>query len=62
MKRILKIISYLGLVLTIVPSLLVFKAVFDTKVHYNLMIVGMVLWFATAPFCMRSKSLDEKEQ
>jgi hypothetical protein len=62
MKRVLKIISYLGLALTIVPSLFVFKGVIDTKVHYNLMIVGMVLWFATAPFCMRSRPLDEKEQ
>jgi hypothetical protein len=74
MKRILKIISYLGLLLTIVPSLFVLKGVFDMKVHYNLMIVGMVLWFATAPFCMKSsglhssatgtesRSLDEKEQ
>jgi len=62
MKRILKIISYLGLVLTIVPSLFVFKGVFDIKVHYYLMIVGMVLWFGTAPFYMKSKSLDEKKQ
>jgi len=62
MKRILKIISYLGLVLTIVPSLFVFKGVFDIKVHYYLMIVGMVLWFGTAPFYMKSKSLNEKEQ
>ena len=69
MKRTLKIISYLGLVLTIVPSLFVFRGVIDMKVHYNLMIVGMVLWFGTAPFCLKSsglhtesKSLDEKEQ
>lgn len=62
MKRILKIISYLGLLLTIVPSLFVFKGVIDIKAHYNLMIVGMIFWFGTAPFWMKSKSLDEKEQ
>lgn len=62
MKRILKIISYLGLLLTIVPSLFVFRGSIDMKVHYNLMIVGMVLWFATAPFFMKSTSPDEKEQ
>jgi hypothetical protein len=70
MKLVLKIISYIGLVLTIVPSLFVFKAVFDIKVHFNLMIVGMVLWFGTAPFYAKGKSLsakgcltaDEKEQ
>ena len=43
MKNILKIISLLGLVLTIVPSTLVFKQVIDLNLHYNLMIIGMVL-------------------
>jgi hypothetical protein len=62
MKQVLKIISYIGLLLTIVPSLFVFRGVIDMKVHFNLMIVGMVLWFATAPFCMKSSSPDEKEQ
>ena len=60
MKNILKIISLAGLVLTIVPSMLVFKGVIDLKLHYNLMIVGMVLWFGSAPFWMKSKSLEEK--
>ena len=62
MKNILKIISLLGLVLTIVPSTLVFKQVIDLNLHYNLMIIGMVLWFGSAPFWMRSKSGEEKEQ
>jgi hypothetical protein len=62
MKQVLKIISYIGLLLTIVPSLFVFRGVIDMKVHFNLMIVGMVLWFATAPFCMKSSLPDEKEQ
>jgi hypothetical protein len=69
MKRILKIISYLGLLLTIAPSLFVFRGAIDMKVHYNLMIAGMVLWFAITPFCMKpsglhveSSSPDEKER
>jgi high-affinity Fe2+/Pb2+ permease len=62
MKNILKIISLAGLALTIVPSTLVFKHVIDLKLHYNLMIVGMVLWFVSAPLWMKSKSLEEKEQ
>ena len=62
MKNILKIISLLGLVLTIVPSTLVFKQVIDLNLHYNLMIIGMVLWFGSAPLWMKSKSLEEKEQ
>jgi hypothetical protein len=60
--QVLKIISCIGLVLTIIPAMLVFKGVIDIKVHYQLMIVGMIMWFGTAPFWMRSKSLDEKEQ
>jgi hypothetical protein len=62
MKNILEIISLLGLVLTIVPSLLVFKGVIELNLHYILMIIGMVLWFGSAPFWMKSKSLEEKEQ
>ena len=62
MKNILKIISLLGLALTIVPSLLVFRGTINLKLHYNLMIIGMVLWFGSAPLWMKSKSLEEKEQ
>lgn len=62
LSQVLKIISFLGLALTIVPSLFVFKGVIEIKVHYQLMIVGMIMWFGTVPFWMRSKSLDEKEQ
>ena len=62
MKNVLKIISLAGLALTIFPSMLVFKQVIDLKLHYNLMIVGMVLWFVSAPLWMKSKSLEEKEQ
>jgi len=62
LPQVLKIISCLGLVLTIIPSLFVFKGVIDIKVHYQLMIVGMIMWFGTAPFWMKSKSPDEKEQ
>jgi hypothetical protein len=62
MKLILKIISFFGLVLTIVPAMLVFKGIIDIKVHYHLMVAGMILWFGTAPFWMKSKSLDEQER
>lgn len=61
MKRVLIIISFIGLLLTILPSYLVFRGVIVLESHFHLMIVGMVLWFATAPFWMRTKSLDEEE-
>lgn len=62
MKKILMTISYLGLLLTLVPSILVLNGILEIKNHYWLMTVGMVLWFASAPFWMKSKSLDEVEE
>jgi hypothetical protein len=60
MKPISKIISFLGLALTIVPSLLVFSGTIGKQTHFTLMAVGLVMWFATAPLWMKSKPLDEK--
>ena len=60
MKKVLIIVSFIGLALTIVPSILVFKQVIDIEMHFHLMVVGMVLWFATAPFWMKTKSLDDE--
>ena len=52
MSVILKILSYLGLGLTIVPSvlLLVGSSLLDDYSYKLLATVGMVLWFTTAPF------------
>jgi hypothetical protein len=61
MKPILTIVSFLGLGLTIVPSLLVFNGTITKQTHFELMTVGLVMWFATAPFWMKGKPLDEKE-
>ena len=58
MKILLKILSLIGMVLTLVPSLLVFYGVIDKSTHFILMGVGVVLWFATAPFWMKSPSLE----
>jgi hypothetical protein len=52
---ILRIISYLGLGLTVVPSIL-FAA--DAMGHDSMktaMTIGMVLWLGTAPFVQRAK-------
>ncbi len=62
MKLILKIISLTGLLLTVVPSFLVFYEVIDKQTHFNYMIAGVLLWFATAPFWMRGTSLDDVEE
>ncbi|MEN6454962.1 MAG: hypothetical protein ABFD10_11940 [Prolixibacteraceae bacterium] len=62
MKWLLIILSFIGLALTIVPSVLVFKGVIGMENHFQMMVAGMVIWFVTAPFWMKSKSLDEEEK
>ncbi|WP_163712557.1 hypothetical protein [Mangrovibacterium lignilyticum] len=61
MKKVLIIVSFIGLLLTIIPSILVFEQFIELKSHFHLMVAGMIMWFATAPFWMKSKSLDEEE-
>lgn len=45
-----KIVSFLGLGLTLIPSVLVLTRVIDLSLNKNLMVAGMVLWFAGAYF------------
>lgn len=53
MNTILKGISYIGLLLTVVPSFLVFGGTIELETHKTLMWIGMVLWFVTAPFWVK---------
>lgn len=55
MKTFLKIVSFAGLLLTILPSLLVFGGRMELGTHYHWTLAGTVLWFATAPFWMDRK-------
>lgn len=59
MKNALKLISLLGLILTLFPSFFVFAGSISIETHYKLMIAGMVLWFSTAPFWMKGPSLED---
>ena len=52
MRTLLKLISFAGLGLTVVPSFLVFAGRIAWATHAALMLVGTVLWFASAPFWM----------
>lgn len=52
METLLKLISAVGLALTVVPALLVFAGLLTWSTHATLMIIGMVIWFLTAPFWM----------
>ena len=50
MKILIKIGSFVSLVLTIVPSLIFFTGGLELSQMKIYMGVGMVLWFVTAPF------------
>jgi len=58
MKYILIILSIIGLVLTIAPSVLVFMNVIEFETHKHLMLAGTLIWFFTAPFWIKEKSQE----
>jgi hypothetical protein len=53
MRALLKLISIVGLGLTVIPSFLVFTGAIAWQTHATLMLVGTVLWFGSAPFWMQ---------
>ena len=56
MHLLLKIISYTGLLLTLIPAFLVFSGVLSLDTNKYLMLAGTLAWFLTAPFWMNLKS------
>jgi hypothetical protein len=58
MKTILKILSALGLIMTLVPSFLVFNGFMTLDMNKWLMLLGTILWFVTAPFWMNKNATD----
>ncbi len=59
MKMILKLISLIGLGLTLLPSFFVFSGLIELDPNKNLMILGTILWFITAPFWMNKRVQKE---
>ena len=55
MKILLQLISLVGLLLTIVPSILYFSGSLTSSTQQWLMFIGTVLWFASAPFWMNKR-------
>ncbi|MEZ4699226.1 MAG: hypothetical protein R2834_02760 [Rhodothermales bacterium] len=55
MKGIAKIVSAVGLGLTVVPAFLVFGGSMSIEQHTTLMLIGTVLWFGSAPIWMTEK-------
>ncbi len=56
MKLLIKLISYTGLVLTLVPALLVFAGIINLNSFKVLLILGGLMWFTTAPFWVNKRS------
>jgi high-affinity Fe2+/Pb2+ permease len=59
MQIFVKLISMAGLGLTLIPAFLVFGGSIDLAAHKNLMILGAVLWFASAPFAFGREETTE---
>ena len=56
----LKIISYVALIGTIIPSLLVFFGDMSIEANKTIMTVSMIVWFITAPFWInKNVTVDE---
>lgn len=60
-KNLLKPISYFGLFITILPAFLFFAGMIERSIQFNLMVVGMFLWFGTAIFWIKPSSLDDPD-
>lgn len=56
MKSLLKIVSLIGLLATVIPSFLVFLGAITLDNNKVLMIIGTLLWFISAPFWMNKKA------
>ena len=52
MKLLVKFISYIGLVLTLIPSLLVLTGYISLDSCKMLMLIGTIVWFVSAPSWM----------
>lgn len=59
MKSLLKIISFIALAVTLVPSFLVFKGVITPELSKTLMLIGTVVWFVSASFWMNKSEEEE---
>ena len=53
MKLTLRLISYLGLALSVVSPVLYWAGQVPSSTNYTLLVVGMFLWFGTAIFWIK---------
>jgi len=58
-RRALQLVSYIGLALSLVPALLVFKGIITKDTYLNYMLLGMLVWFGTAILWVKPEHLGE---
>ena len=56
-KRILQVISFIGLALSIIPAFFLFGGILSRENYLRLMVIGMLMWFGTAIFWVRKDHL-----
>ena len=61
MKTILRPISYLGLALSLLPSLFFANGMITMQTSKTIMVVGMFLWFGTAVFWIKKSSFEDDD-
>ena len=60
MRTLLRVVSSLGLALTLLPPVLAFGGRLPQSASFTLINIGMVLWFGTAVFWIgRERAEDE---
>jgi hypothetical protein len=55
MKMLLKLISFTGLVIMLVSSIMVFNDAMTKDTYLVQSLIGTVMWFATVPFWMKRR-------
>jgi len=58
-KSIFRIVSYAGLLLSILPAVLVFQETISRQLYFQLMFLGMLLWFGSAVWWIRPDHLGK---
>lgn len=58
--KFLKYISFLGLGLTLLPSIFVFRGDMSLELHKTLALIGTIIWITTAPFWINKSQKHSK--
>jgi hypothetical protein len=59
MDKILKLLSVIGLILSLLPAFLTFYGVISFGQYTLLLLIGSMLWFATAPSWINKKAAEQ---